>query len=88
MYEALKDEALIQRVGGRFKLSSLLQKRLVQLNGGSQPLVDISSDDPMEIALAEIAEDKIFLDLEGSVKPRDEGPSPADLGFDVGPRDL
>ena len=88
MYEPLKDEDLIRKVGGRFQLSSLLQKRLVQLNAGSQPLVDSTSGDPMDIALQEIRDGKIFLDLDGSVKPREAGPSPADLGFDIGPRDL
>ena len=31
MHEELKEEAIVNKVGGRFKLSTLIQKRLVQL---------------------------------------------------------
>ena len=87
MYDALKDEELIRKVGGRFQLSALLQKRIVQLNGGSQPLVETNSKDLMAIALQEVQEGKIFLDLEGQVRRREEGPSPEALGFEVRRRD-
>ena len=30
MLEDLKEEAIVNKVGGRFKLSTLIQKRLVQ----------------------------------------------------------
>lgn len=40
MLEELKEEEIVNKVGGRFKLSTLIQKRLVQLNRGSRPLVD------------------------------------------------
>ena len=32
MLDALKEEEIVNKVGGRFKLSTLIQKRLVQLN--------------------------------------------------------
>ena len=35
MLEELRDEEVIYKVGGRFKLSTLIQKRLVALNQGS-----------------------------------------------------
>ena len=54
-------EYVIQKVGGRFKLSALLQKRMQQLNRGAPRLVDIDTDDPMKIALAELMADKIGL---------------------------
>jgi hypothetical protein len=38
MIEALKEEAIVRKVGGRFKLSTLIQKRLVALNAGARPL--------------------------------------------------
>ena len=38
MIEALKEEAIVNKVGGRFKLSTLIQKRLVALNAGARPL--------------------------------------------------
>ena len=40
MLEDLREEGIVNKVGGRFKLSTLIQKRLVQLNAGSRPLVD------------------------------------------------
>ena len=35
MLEELKEEAIVEKVGGRFKLSTLIQKRIVQLKQGS-----------------------------------------------------
>lgn len=68
MYEELKEEGIVNKVGGRFKLSTLIQKRLVQLNGGSRPLVEAKSTDKMKIVLQEILQDKIFLDSSNEVK--------------------
>ncbi|MBX3419979.1 MAG: DNA-directed RNA polymerase subunit omega [Pirellulaceae bacterium] len=67
MLEALKEEEIVNKVGGRFKLSTLIQKRLVQLNRGSRPLVDTTSTDKMEIVLQEIMQDKIFLSAAGEM---------------------
>ncbi|MFN7877712.1 MAG: DNA-directed RNA polymerase subunit omega [Pirellula sp.] len=77
MLEELKEEAIVNKVGGRFKLSTLIQKRLVQLNRGSRPLVDLNSDDKMEIVIQEILQDKIYLTTSGELKVIGEG---ADLG--------
>jgi len=38
MIEALKEERIVNKVGGRFKLSTLIQKRLVALNAGGVEL--------------------------------------------------
>ena len=54
-------ERLTQKVGGRFRLTSLLQKRLAELVKGSPPLVDLPSKDLFEVALHEIEEGKIEL---------------------------
>jgi DNA-directed RNA polymerase subunit omega len=67
MLEELKEEAIIKKVGGRFKLSTLIQKRLVALNAGSRPLVDLQTDNKMEIVLEEIKQDKIYLDATSEV---------------------
>ncbi|GIW99779.1 MAG: hypothetical protein KatS3mg111_3112 [Pirellulaceae bacterium] len=61
MLEELKEEAIVNKVGGRFKLSTLIQKRLVQLNRGSRPLIDNPPENKMEIVLQEILQDKIYL---------------------------
>ena len=44
MIDELREEEIIKKVGGRFKLSTLIQKRLVQLNAGSRPLIDAKND--------------------------------------------
>jgi DNA-directed RNA polymerase subunit omega len=72
MLEALKEEAIVNKVGGRFKLSTLIQKRLVALNGGSRPLVDLQTDNKLEIVLREIAEDKIYLDSTNVVRTAED----------------
>ena len=70
MLDALKEEKIVDKVGGRFKLSTLIQKRLVALNAGARPLVDLKTDDKMEIVVAEILQDKIYLDAASEVQAR------------------
>jgi DNA-directed RNA polymerase subunit omega len=78
MIEALKEERIVNKVGGRFKLSTLIQKRLVALNAGARPLVDIGTDDKMEIIVQEILQDKIYLDMSQEIKSvGEQGPSAA-----------
>ena len=68
MLEELKEEQIVNKVGGRFKLSTLIQKRLVALNAGSRPLVDLQTENKLEIVIREIMEDKIYLDAEAKVR--------------------
>lgn len=68
MHEELKEEAIVNKVGGRFKLSTLIQKRLVQLNQGLRPLVVTDSQDKMKIVLQEILQDKIYLDASNQLR--------------------
>jgi DNA-directed RNA polymerase subunit omega len=68
MIDALKEEGIIDKVGGRFKLSTLIQKRLVALNAGSRPLVEADTDNKLEIVVQEILQDKIFLDTSNEVR--------------------
>jgi DNA-directed RNA polymerase subunit omega len=68
MLEELKEEHIVNKVGGRFKLSTLIQKRLVQLNQGSRPLVSPKTTDKMKIVLQEILEGKIYLDTSNEVR--------------------
>jgi DNA-directed RNA polymerase subunit omega len=67
MYDELKEEEIVRKVGGRFKLSTLIQKRMVQLNQGARPLVETYETDKMAIVLKEILQDKIFLDTSQNV---------------------
>ena len=66
MMDELKEEEIVNKVGGRFKLSTLIQKRMVALNTGARPLVDLKSADKLAIVIQE----KIYLDLEGNVQTR------------------
>ena len=72
MYNELREEAIVQKVGGRFKLSTLIQKRMTALNRGGRPLVDLKTDDKMSIIIAEIMQDKIFLDTNNEIKTADD----------------
>ncbi len=74
MYDALKEEEIVNLVGGRFKLSTLIQKRLVQLNQGANPLIDTTATDKMEIVLQEINLGKIRLDMSDNVQVIDDAP--------------
>ncbi len=62
MIDALREEKIVNKVGGRFKLSTLIQKRLIQLNNGARPVVPQRGRTNMEVVVEEILQDKIFLD--------------------------
>ncbi|MGN0930334.1 MAG: DNA-directed RNA polymerase subunit omega [Thermoguttaceae bacterium] len=69
MIEELKDENLIKKAGGRFRLTSLIQKRLAHLNRGAVPFAEdpTGKEDKLQIVVREILEDKISLDLDGNL---------------------
>lgn len=82
MLDELREEAIVNKVGGRFKLSTLIQKRLVAINAGSRPLVDFKSDNKLEIVIQEILQDKIYLDTNANLQITGEesgGPPELDL---------
>ena len=68
MLDELKEESIVNKVGGRFKLSTLIQKRMIALNQGARPLGDMRGADKMTLVIQEIMQDKIFLDLSGNVQ--------------------
>ena len=78
MIQALKSDDIVNKVGGRFKLSTLIQKRMVALNTGARPLVDTRTNDRMQIVLQEILEDKIYLDTSGELREREQQLPPAE----------
>ena len=65
MLDELKEEAIVNKVGGRLELSALIQKRLKALQKGARPLVKVRGDDKLTIVIQEILQDKIYLDLSG-----------------------
>ena len=84
MIEAFKQEEIVNKVGGRFKLSTLIQKRLVALNAGARPLVDLDTENKLEIVVQEILQDRIYLDSSKEMKTAKEpfdsgGPPELDL---------
>ena len=63
MLEELKSEDIVNKVGGRFKLVALMQKRLQELLEGSRPLIDdVEGRTMLEIVAQEILQDKIAID--------------------------
>ena len=83
MIDELREEQIVNKVGGRFKLSTLIQKRLVAINAGARPLVDANTDNKLQIVINEIMQDKIFLDANANVHTVDGesvgGPPELDL---------
>jgi DNA-directed RNA polymerase subunit omega len=70
MLDELKEEGIVNKVGGRFKLSTLIQKRMVALNTGARPLVEVRGGDKLATVIQEILQDKIYLDTSGQVQVR------------------
>lgn len=66
MIEALKSDEIVNKVGGRFKLTSLIQKRWLELMKGSRPLVESEGMTDLEIVVQEILQDKIAIDYDAS----------------------
>ena len=75
MHDEFREDEIARKVGGRFKLTSLIQKRMVALNRGARPLVDMQTKDLMQIVVAEIMQDKVYLDATGNMKAvQDDSP--------------
>ena len=66
MIEALKSDEIVNKVGGRFKLTALIQKRMLELMDGARPLVERDNLTDLEVVIQEILQDKIAIDYEGS----------------------
>ncbi len=63
MIEALKSDEIVEKVGGKFKLTALIQRRLEQLLEGARPLVARDGRTDLEIVIEEIMQDKITLEF-------------------------
>jgi DNA-directed RNA polymerase subunit omega len=61
--EALKSDDVVNKVGGRFKLAVLVQKRLVDVTFGAPLLVDRGEKTLVESVIQEVLEGKITLEL-------------------------
>ncbi|MHC4418351.1 MAG: DNA-directed RNA polymerase subunit omega [Planctomycetota bacterium] len=74
MIEDLKSTDIIKKVGGKYRLTALIQKRLDELMEGARPLIeDTEGKTQLEVVIQEILQDKIAIDYEASDidKPRE-----------------
>ena len=71
MIEALKSDDIVQKLGGRFKLTALIQRRLKELIvDGARPLVEREGRTDLELVIEEILQEKITADF--SAPPPEE----------------
>ena len=63
MIESLRGEKIVDNVGGRFKLTALIQHRARELMDGSRPLVERLGRSDIEVAIEEIQEGKISYEI-------------------------
>jgi DNA-directed RNA polymerase subunit omega len=66
MIEALESDEIVKKVGGRFKLTALIQKRMLELMDGARPLVERGGLTDLETVIQEILQDKIAIDYDAS----------------------
>jgi DNA-directed RNA polymerase subunit omega len=63
MIEALKSDDVVNKLGGRFKLTALIQRRLKELVvDGARPLVAREGRTDLELVIEEILQGKIAPD--------------------------
>ena len=62
MIEALKSDEIVRKVGGRFRLTALIQKRIAELIDGARPLVERNGMSDLEVVIEEIMQDKISIE--------------------------
>ncbi len=64
MIEALKSDEIVTKMGGRFKLCALIQRRLKELIiDGARPLVERNGRTDLEVVIDEIMQEKIAPDF-------------------------
>jgi DNA-directed RNA polymerase subunit omega len=67
MIEALKSDEIVNKLGGRFKLTALVQRRLRELIiDGARPLVERDGRTDLELVIEEILQEKITPDWSDS----------------------
>ena len=67
MIDDLRSEDLIKKVGGKFKLTALIQRRLKEIVHGSRPFVErMDGETDIEVVVREVREDKISIDYDAS----------------------
>jgi DNA-directed RNA polymerase subunit omega len=64
MIEALKSDYIVEKLGGRFKLTALIQRRLAEIIDGARPLVERNGRSDLEVVIEEIMQEKITLEID------------------------
>lgn len=60
MIEALRSDEIVHKLGGRFKLCALVQRRMKELVvDGARPLIERDGRTDLELVIEEIIQDKI-----------------------------
>jgi DNA-directed RNA polymerase subunit omega len=62
MIPELRDDVLINKFGGRFRLTAVIQKRWRQLLQGARPMVEPEGLTELEVVVKELVEGKIEID--------------------------
>lgn len=78
MIEALKSDEISEKVGGKFKLCALIQRRLQQLLDGARPLLARDGMTDLELVIEEILQDKITLEYIEDQDSSDAKAAPAE----------
>ena len=77
MIEALKSDEIVRKMGGRFKLTALIQRRLRELViDGARPLVERRGRTDLELVVEEIVQGKIEPDFSGDSEESGESSAP------------
>ena len=60
MIDALRSDEIVKKLGGRFKLCALIQRRMKELVvDGARPLIERDGRTDLELVIEEIMQDKI-----------------------------
>lgn len=79
MIEALKDDAVVRELGGRFKFTALVQHRIRELMEGARPLIERNGRNDLEVAIEEVVQGKIAYDLSAAEEPEEDDPLTGEL---------
>lgn len=63
MIEALRNDDLIDKMGGRFKLTVVIQRRWLQILQGARPMVNPKGLTDLEVVIREIEDGKLDYDM-------------------------
>lgn len=73
MLNELINTEIVNKVGGRFKLTALVQKRMSELLQGSRPLIENTEGKTMlEIVIEEVRQDKITIEVSNAASKGSE----------------